>query len=92
MMVRYLVTICLEFVFHCPLILNYQLYSFFTMISDIVMPEKTKLRVLDRSPLFNHSKPPKMQKRLRYMRGPEKIHNTLQYKQFGIIVSTNHIL
>jgi len=30
---------------------------------------------------------PKMQKRLRYMRGPEEIHNFLLHKQYGIIVS-----
>jgi len=29
----------------------------------------------------------KMQKRLRYMRGPEEVHNFLLYKQYGIIVS-----
>lgn len=34
-------------------------------------------------------KPPKMQKRLRYMRGPELLHNTLQLKQYGIVVSTD---
>lgn len=30
-------------------------------------------------------KPPKMQKRLRLMRGPELLHNTLLHKQFGIV-------
>lgn len=32
-------------------------------------------------------RPPKMQKRLRYMRGPEDVHNFLLYRQYGIIVS-----
>lgn len=30
-------------------------------------------------------KPPKMQKRLKLMRGPEGLHNTLLHKQYGIV-------
>ncbi len=32
-------------------------------------------------------RPPKMQKNLRFMRGPEEIHTDFVYKQYGIIVS-----
>lgn len=32
-------------------------------------------------------KPPKMQKRLRLMRGPELVHNTLLHKQYGIVAT-----
>ncbi|KAK4875053.1 hypothetical protein RN001_011475 [Aquatica leii] len=48
-------------------------------------PERSKLTVMERVPQFPPGlKPPKMQKRLRYMRGPELVHNSLQYKQYGI--------
>lgn len=32
-------------------------------------------------------RPFKMQKKLKFMRGPETVHNTLLHKQYGIIVS-----
>lgn len=32
-------------------------------------------------------KAPKMQKRLRLMRGPELVHNTLLHKQYGIVAT-----
>ncbi|CAG9585601.1 unnamed protein product [Danaus chrysippus] len=54
---------------------------------DIVIPERPRLRVFDKVPLYPPNlKPPKMQKRLRYMRGPETVHNTLQLKQYGVVV------
>lgn len=57
-------------------------------ISDIELPERQKLRVYDKVPVYpSNLKPPKMQKRLRYMRGPETLHNTLQLKQYGVVVS-----
>jgi len=58
------------------------------MSSDIEFPERARLKIMERVPQFPPGmRPPKMQKRLRYMRGPEKIHNFLMYRQFGIIVS-----
>lgn len=54
---------------------------------DVEFPERPKLRVMERVPALSTSmRAPKMQKRLRYMRGPEDVHTTLQHKQFGIIV------
>ncbi|CAG9585600.1 unnamed protein product [Danaus chrysippus] len=55
---------------------------------DIVIPERPRLRVFDKVPLYPPNlKPPKMQKRLRYMRGPETVHNTLQLKQYGVVAT-----
>ncbi|KAJ2952849.1 hypothetical protein O0L34_g7214 [Tuta absoluta] len=54
----------------------------------IEIPERQRLRVYDKVPTYPaNMKPPKMQKRLRYMRGPELLHNTLQLKQYGIIAT-----
>ncbi|KAJ6638833.1 39S ribosomal protein L16, mitochondrial [Pseudolycoriella hygida] len=48
--------------------------------------EKPKLRVLEKVPQYPANiRPPKMQKRLRLMRGPELVHNQLIHKQYGII-------
>ncbi|CAF4774069.1 unnamed protein product [Pieris macdunnoughi] len=53
---------------------------------DIEIPERTRLKLFDKVPMYpSNIKPPKMQKRLRYMRGPETIHNTLQLKQYGVV-------
>ncbi|KAG7307194.1 hypothetical protein JYU34_007347 [Plutella xylostella] len=55
---------------------------------DIELPERKRLRVYEKVPQFPPNlKPPKMQKRLRYMRGPELLHNTLQLKQFGVVAT-----
>lgn len=54
---------------------------------DIEMPETRKLTTLDPVPNWNNVKPLKFQKRLYDMQGPELVHNTLMYKQYGIIVS-----
>lgn len=52
------------------------------------MPERPKLKIMEKVPQYPPGlRAPKMQKRLRYMRGPENTHNTLLYKQYGIIVS-----
>lgn len=52
----------------------------------IEIPERQKLRVLEKVPQYPPNlKPPKMQKRLRYMRGPELLHNKLQFKQYGVV-------
>ncbi|XP_050293401.1 39S ribosomal protein L16, mitochondrial [Anthonomus grandis grandis] len=55
--------------------------------SGIEFPsDRPKLRFVDKvPPLPGHTRPPKMQKRLRYMRGEEETHNFLLHKQFGII-------
>ncbi|CAK1582052.1 unnamed protein product [Parnassius mnemosyne] len=53
---------------------------------DIEIPERPRLRMFEKVPLYPPNlKPPKMQKRLRYMRGPETLHNKLQLKQYGVI-------
>ncbi|KAI1293590.1 39S ribosomal protein L16, mitochondrial [Halotydeus destructor] len=52
---------------------------------DVVMPEQRKLPNLDLVPNWGNIKPMKYQKRLYDMRGPELVHNTLMYKQYGII-------
>ncbi|ESO95448.1 hypothetical protein LOTGIDRAFT_150117 [Lottia gigantea] len=56
-------------------------------VDDVEFPEKRKLKVIDRSPYFsgqNQDPPMKFMKRLRDMRGPELIHNKLQYGEYGI--------
>lgn len=43
---------------------------------------------MDRTPQYPPNlRPPKMQKKLKFMRGPEPFHNTLLHKQFGIIAT-----
>lgn len=50
-------------------------------------PDKRKLRFVDKIPILPSTiKPPKMQKKLRFMRGPEDVHNFLMHKQYGIMV------
>lgn len=58
--------------------------SFF--LTDVEFTEKPKLQFLPKVPQFPPNlRPPKMQKRLRLMRGPETIHNTFLHKQYGIV-------
>ncbi|XP_011873521.1 PREDICTED: 39S ribosomal protein L16, mitochondrial [Vollenhovia emeryi] len=53
---------------------------------EIEFPERARLRVVEKVPQYPAGmRPPKMQKRLRYMRGPEEVHNSLMYRQFGIV-------
>ncbi|XP_077256886.1 large ribosomal subunit protein uL16m-like [Temnothorax americanus] len=55
---------------------------------DIEYPERARLKVMEKVPQFPPGmRPPKMQKRLRYMRGPEPTHNFLMYRQYGIIAT-----
>ncbi|XP_015181106.1 PREDICTED: 39S ribosomal protein L16, mitochondrial [Polistes dominula] len=55
-------------------------------VKDVEFPERNKLRIMEKVPQYPPSlRPFKMQKRLRLMRGPEPVHNTLLHKQFGII-------
>nr|CAG4646565.1 EOG090X0DE4 [Macrothrix elegans] len=52
----------------------------------IQIPEKSKLPFLDKVPTYSANlRPPKMMKRLRFIRGPEDIHNELIYQQYGIV-------
>ncbi|XP_013146091.1 PREDICTED: 39S ribosomal protein L16, mitochondrial [Papilio polytes] len=52
----------------------------------IEIPERPRLRMFEKVPQYpSNLKPPKMQKRLRYMRGPELLHNKLQLKQYGVV-------
>lgn len=56
--------------------------------TDIEIPEKQKLPIMPRVPTYPPQiKPPKMVKNLKFMMGPEEIHNKLIHKQYGIIVS-----
>lgn len=49
-------------------------------------PERTKLRFMEKVPaLPTNIRPPKMTKSLKYMRGPELVHNFLLHEQYGII-------
>lgn len=65
------------------------LYALFTTIFrflDIEFPKNPKLRIMDRTPVLPPNiRAPKMQKRLRLMRGPEPVHNFLIHKQYGIV-------
>uniref|UniRef100_A0A1B0A9X7 Large ribosomal subunit protein uL16m n=1 Tax=Glossina pallidipes TaxID=7398 RepID=A0A1B0A9X7_GLOPL len=55
---------------------------------DFQPVERPKLRVMEKVPQYPpNMRPPKMQKRLKLMRGPELIHNTLLHKQYGIIAT-----
>ncbi|KAK9878656.1 hypothetical protein WA026_023107 [Henosepilachna vigintioctopunctata] len=52
----------------------------------IEIPERPKLKFIDKVPQYPANvRPIKMQKKLRLMRGPELVHNTLQLKQYGIM-------
>ncbi|XP_061395405.1 large ribosomal subunit protein uL16m [Musca vetustissima] len=55
---------------------------------DFKQVERPKLRIMERVPQYPPNlRPPKMQKKLRFMRGPELVHNTLLHKQYGIIAT-----
>ncbi|XP_055685577.1 39S ribosomal protein L16, mitochondrial [Lutzomyia longipalpis] len=48
--------------------------------------DRPKLKIVEKVPQFTAGlRPPKMQKRLRLMRGPELVHNKLIHRQYGII-------
>ncbi|CAG9828894.1 unnamed protein product [Diabrotica balteata] len=54
----------------------------------IQLPEKPRLKFIDKVPQLPPSiRPPKMQKKLKLMRGPEKVHNFLLHKQYGIMAT-----
>ncbi|KAF7994584.1 hypothetical protein HCN44_004056 [Aphidius gifuensis] len=55
---------------------------------DIELPERRRLTVLPKVPQYPPSlRPHKMQKKLRFMRGPEPHHTTFIHKQFGIVAT-----
>ncbi|GAB1863684.1 Large ribosomal subunit protein uL16m [Camponotus japonicus] len=55
---------------------------------NIEYPERRKLKIMEKVPQYLPGmRAFKMQKRLRYMRGPEEVHNFLLYKQYGIIAT-----
>lgn len=63
------------------------------LITEIEIPEKGKPRYVEKVPQpWGNVKMPKMTKNLKFMRGPEEIHNTLIHKQYGIIVGINYLL
>ncbi|XP_055709888.1 39S ribosomal protein L16, mitochondrial [Phlebotomus papatasi] len=48
--------------------------------------DRPKLKIIEKVPQFPPGlRPPKMQKRLRLMRGPELVHNKLIHRQYGIL-------
>lgn len=52
----------------------------------IEIPNKPKLRMMLKVPNYNNIRPPRMQKRLLLMRGPEEEQNKkLLHKQYGVV-------
>ncbi|XP_055390139.1 39S ribosomal protein L16, mitochondrial [Condylostylus longicornis] len=50
--------------------------------------ERPKLKMMEKVPQYPPNlRPPKMQKKLKLMRGPELVHNTLLHEQYGIIAT-----
>lgn len=61
---------------HCPL------------LSDLEHFERPKLKMMERVPQYPPMlRPPKMQKNLKFMRGPELVHNKLSLQQYGIVAT-----
>lgn len=57
--------------------------------NHVEFPEKTKLKYVEKVPqMHGNVRPPKMTKSLKFMRGPEEVHNFLLHQQFGIIALT----
>ncbi|XP_039960913.1 39S ribosomal protein L16, mitochondrial [Bactrocera neohumeralis] len=51
--------------------------------------ERPKLKVMERVPQYPPNlRPPKMQKKLKFMRGPEVVHNNFIHKQYGIVAES----
>jgi large subunit ribosomal protein L16 len=56
------------------------------LFKDVEFPERAKLKFVDKVPTYpTNLRPPKMQKNLIFMRGPELIHNKFIHKQYGIV-------
>lgn len=55
---------------------------------NVVIPDRPKLRFMDKVPVLpTNMKAPKLQKKLKLMRGPELVHNSLLHKQYGIVAT-----
>lgn len=79
----------MKVLFQSLLYFNDSIKSKMIIFLGIEMPENPKPSYFDRVPIFPPGvRPPKMQKRLKYMRGREPVHNTLIHKQYGIVVRT----
>ena len=63
------------------------LIAFVSFIIDIEIPEKVRLPMLLKTPIFNTGRPPKYSKRIDLIRGHEQVHTELNHNQYGIIVS-----
>lgn len=56
------------------------------MFADVEFSDRPKLKIVEKVPQYPaNMRPPKMQKRLILMRGPETVHNALLHKQYGIV-------
>lgn len=67
---------------------NYAAVLSIFYILDVEFVDRPKLKIMEKVPQYAANlKPPKMQKRLKLMRGPELVHNTLLHKQYGIIAT-----
>ena len=74
---------------------TYGSFSPLTDFSKVIMPplENRLLPILDAAPIFpQDQKPYKYPKRVGDIRGPEPIHNSLMFGQFGIIALTDNKL
>lgn len=60
------------------------LYCVFSSIADVVLPEKPKLKFLEKVPNLKQAK--KEMKKLRDIQGPAKSSNTFTKGQYGIVV------
>ncbi|XP_033330250.2 large ribosomal subunit protein uL16m [Megalopta genalis] len=69
-----------------PGIVRMNSYAVPISFKDIEIPERKKLKVYPKVPIYPHGVHNfRMQKKLKLMRGPELHHNTLLYKQYGIV-------
>ena len=63
------------------------------LFKDIKVPKSPNnlLPELDPMPFttINNTIEKKMQRKIEHIRGPETVHNTFLYKQYGIVVSLN---
>lgn len=58
------------------------------LFSDVVIPERPKPKFIEKVPQpIGNVKMPKMTKNLKFMRGPEEVHNSFIHEQYGVVVS-----
>ncbi|XP_066992049.1 large ribosomal subunit protein uL16m [Anabrus simplex] len=74
---------------HSPCVTQFAGLKYFAppvKYDDVEFPERTRLRFVDKVPQYpSNIRPPKMIKNLKFMRGPEELHNFLLHKQYGIM-------